>query len=121
MTTLYVILLVAAHFLGDWIFQSRKMAVDKSNKLKTLFNHVLIVSCILFATACPFIGVINAAWAVTFNALSHILIDWYGWGFYKKKFVNKPLEFHFKNYWFYFTIACDQFLHLAIMFFLFLP
>ncbi len=118
--TLYVIALLAAHFFGDWILQSRDMAVRKSSDIQMLFKHCCIVSACLFFVAVPFIGFWKAGFCVLINFYFHALIDWHGWTIYKKKFVGLTLEEHFKNYWFYFTIAIDQFLHLAIIFLLFL-
>jgi hypothetical protein len=118
--TLYVVVLLFAHFFGDWIWQPRWMALKKSSEIKVLFHHVYRVSLCLFAVAVWFKGPILTLLLVAINALTHIFIDWFGWSYYKKRFASYTIEQHFGNYWFYTNIAVDQFLHLAIIFLLFL-
>jgi Protein of unknown function (DUF3307) len=118
--TLFALALLAAHFIGDWLYQSREMARNKSSDPDVLFKHVSIVSLWIFCATLPFVGFWMAAVGTLANFFLHCVIDWYGWTWYKKKFSHYSIEEHFNNYWFYTTIAIDQFLHLAILFILFL-
>ncbi len=114
----FPLVLLGAHFLGDWILQPRKIAINKSKKISILFLHVVIVSlCLFFALSIKF-SITESMPLIITNGLSHALLDWYGWNFYKHYFSNLSIEEHFSNYWFYFTIAIDQFIHLSIIFLL---
>jgi hypothetical protein len=113
MTTFLAVTLIAAHFAGDWYFQSREMALKKSKEIGMLLQHLAIVSAALFLP-CLIAG---KFWVLAVNALLHGLIDWNIWGFYKKKYgINFD---HLNNKGFYDTIALDQCLHLVILFVLF--
>ncbi len=111
---------MAAHFLGDWALQSRDMAVRKSSEFEVLRDHLMIVSLFLLIASAPFVGIGTACLFTISNMYFHGVIDWFGWSFYKKKFAHLTIEEHFKNYWFYTTIAIDQFLHIAIIILIFL-
>jgi hypothetical protein len=111
--------LLAAHFIGDWFLQPRWMATEKSKNFNTLCKHLFIVSILLFAVSFPVLGWFKAAVATLMNAYAHGLIDWFGWGWYKKKFATYTDKGHLNNYWFYTTIGIDQFLHLALIVILF--
>ena len=116
---LFILGLVAAHFIGDWICQPRWMAVNKSKCFPTLLRHLCIVSFFLLLVSIPVLGLLPALLAVSLNAYAHGIIDWYGWKWYKRKFEFLSDHEHLNNYWFYTTIAIDQFLHLAIIIILF--
>lgn len=118
--TFYVVALLFAHFFGDWIWQPRWMALKKSSEPTVLLKHIWRVSLCLFAIVVWVKGIWGTLVLVAANSFTHFLIDWFGWGFYKKKFSDLTVEQHFGNYWFYTNIAIDQFLHLAIIFILFL-
>lgn len=115
----YIISLVFAHFLGDWIFQSRKMAMNKSKHVSTLLLHGLIISICLFVVSCCYNSLFDSFLSTIINGIVHCILDWFGWSFYKNKFKNLSLEQHFSNYWFYTNIAIDQFLHILIILILF--
>lgn len=141
-----VITLVAAHFLGDWVLQPRWMAINKSKLSIVLFHHLMIVNTILsFVIFYPYHDYpISRVYYWLINIVAHGIIDWYIWRIYAKirgknlfyewdlfgDGKTEPISIkeiddgHFivrKDYWFYTTIAIDQFLHLTILFWLFLP
>ncbi len=140
MSSYLCILLLLSHFLGDWIFQSREIAENKSKKLYVLFVHLLYVHLTLFPI-CFYIlnyNISNTLFLLSINLVLHGLIDWNIWKLYpriiktsfQKKYteedvVNLKLEefmkynLYAKNYMFYTFIAIDQFLHLSILFYLF--
>jgi hypothetical protein len=117
-----VLSLLAAHFLGDWFLQSRNMAKNKSVYFHALLEHLVAVTTCLSLLLLFFYNMgITPTFPVQklfINAVLHGIIDWFGWSFYKR---GKPTNF---KYWedkgFYDTIAIDQFLHITILFILFL-
>ena len=117
--TLFIVCLIAAHFIGDWALQSRKMAMGKSSSKRILVNHISIVSLILLLVLIPFnVPATEVIVKLGINAIVHGIIDWNIWSFYKK---DKPSNFEYwKDKGFYDTIALDQFLHLGTLAVLFL-
>jgi hypothetical protein len=117
------IAIIVTHFVVDWMCQTRKQAAGKSVNFWVLSEHVAInfigYSWLIVLSIVPLK-------IVLVNALTHGLIDWYIWRFYKMTMKSMPPEFmeynlYAKDYWFYFTIAVDQILHLVIAIFLFMP
>jgi hypothetical protein len=133
------ILLLFSHFLGDWIFQSREIAENKSKNFCVLLKHLLYVHLTLFPI-CFYIfnfDIVNTLFVLFFNAILHGIIDWNIWKKYPiiiktlllKKFSKEETDIKMQNfieynlyakdYTFYTFIAVDQFLHLSILFYLF--
>ncbi len=115
MTTLYLISLIAAHFVGDWLLQSRKMATTKSSHWAVLTRHVITVTAALVFPVIIFAP--DRLWLLVPNALLHAFIDWNIWSGYKASIPEDQRATH--RYWeakaFYDTIAVDQFLHLFLI------
>jgi len=79
-----IIYILIAHFIGDFIFQSNYMALNKSSSNKVLFLHILTYSIPLL--------VLNVYWAIL-NSLLHFIVD------YVTSRVNKRLwELENKKY-----------------------
>ncbi len=120
MNSHFAISLVVAHFVGDWYFQPRSMALAKSSNFKVLFKHLFIVSALLTPTMMYF----DKVWVIIPNAIIHGLIDWNIWTYYKKKLLERlngdKEAFNTFEYWkdksFYDTVALDQCLHLVTLF-----
>src|SRR3990167_2357748 len=121
---IYIILI--AHFIADFLFQSDKMSKGKSEQVETLFYHTFIYSCVFvgifmigmyFTTTCFGQGWTETAsfaaviWFLVF--LPHTIIDGFSSQltkyFYKKE----------KRHWFFVTIGADQLLHYACLFWLY--
>lgn len=134
------IYLVLAHFFGDWLLQSRKMAQNKSQDLWTLLCHLMVVTAIIAYALALFMGRRFLAhtdafiYLLTLNAVSHGLIDWFipriylwirGDCAYERGAFWQPVGGEGRqvkhDYYFFTTIALDQILHLTILFALFLP
>lgn len=110
------IIAITTHFLFDWIFQPRQIAITKSKKFSSLMKHVLFqivpyVSIVFLSMA--YLYDINILvklewwfylWWV--NIISHALIDWY------LARIFKPETSHTRLFQ---MIAVDQMLHLNIL------
>ncbi len=120
--TTTAILIVATHFIVDWMLQSRYEATNKSKRPLVLARH-LAVNALGFA----WVLLLDVSPGALFlNTWSHGVIDWNIWRLYAWARRHRPPEFMEKNlyaqdYWFYFTIAVDQLLHLTIALWLFMP
>lgn len=120
--TISALFLILAHFTGDWWWQSRHMAMNKSKDIMVLLTHLIQVSFFVLLAAVliymPVAGDFTIYYKVLINAVLHGLIDWNIWKMYAK---DKPAGFEYwKEKTFYGIIAIDQFLHLSILFILFL-
>lgn len=115
-------MLVASHFVGDWIFQSRSVALTKSKLLKSLLIHVALVTVALLPAAAWYAyyhGVGVMVWALSINAVLHAVQDWYGWRWYGRQFATFTDSAHFNNPWLWRQIAIDQTIHLVVLVLLF--
>lgn len=103
-----VILIIVAHFVGDWFLQSRFMATNKSKNLTVLAQHLGIVAVTMAVPALlslSFFGLL-------LYVLLHGIQDWYLWR-WADKFVdyNKPV---LEQKVIYDITALDQALHLTL-------
>lgn len=101
------VLLLAIHWIGDFVLQFNIIAARKGVSVKWLATHVLLYTSILFV-ACLFL----AEWKsvigfVLFNAVFHFVID-----FGTSRLTNRWKDDARR---FYLTIGFDQFLHTAIL------
>jgi hypothetical protein len=107
MVTLLLIFVV--HFLGDFVFQSSKMATGKSKSIKWLSIHVgvyALVSLISLIVLGNFFGnfLVGFYWWIT-NVILHFIVD-----FFTSKITSRFWEQ--KNMRFFFVmIGFDQLLH----------
>lgn len=106
MTIMTLLLMLWAHFIGDFILQSDKMALSKSSSNKWLSLHVLIYIL-------PFVVVLwtwNFVWVyVLTNAVLHFVVD------YITSRAASRLWKADKRHWFFVVIGLDQVLHLNIL------
>lgn len=123
---LYLILLGVAHLCGDWLLQSREMARNKSTVPEILELHLLIVTFCLSLVVLPHWGSLGILLLIA-NFFAHGVIDWNIWSIYGRirgdntfetGGVVKRVNY---DYWFFATVAIDQFLHLAVIIYLFAP
>lgn len=113
-----IAMLLALHFVADFLLQSREMGKNKSSNFKVLLHHLAIQAAVFF----PFVGYKFAL----LNAVIHGVIDWNIWRFYKayayytiKNNPEHPLLNndpanpwkYWEDHWFYSIIGLDQLLH----------
>jgi hypothetical protein len=117
------IALIVSHFLGDWIFQSRRVAVNKSKRLPEMIEHCLIV--FFFAYVAFHVPLRSARcgsfecylWPLLYT-LTHAVIDLTIWRVFGKLMYDGKICRSYDNYWFWFTVGIDQMLHMVILFLL---
>lgn len=104
-----ILVILTVHFLADFVFQSSKMATEKSKSLKWLSIHVsvyglvTILSAICISSTIYSIGDIFAWWIA--NVVLHFMVD-----FFTSKVTSRLWEQ--KNmHWFFVMIGFDQLLH----------
>lgn len=104
-----VITLLVVHFLADFVFQSSKMATNKSKSIKWLSIHVLVyglvslLSWILLAITWENSVLAGIWWIV--NVLLHFIVD-----FFTSKITSRLWE-QKKMRLFFTMIGFDQLLH----------
>ena len=115
-TILYIMFL---HFLGDFVFQTDKMAQGKAHSLKWLLFHILTYGSILliglgthsYYSIMYFPEVLSGILAyVASNVGLHMLIDF---------FTSKITSYYWakkKTHEFFVVIGLDQFLHFLCLY-----
>lgn len=113
-------LIVFTHFVSDWILQPRSVGKRKAGSFKWMLKHLIII---WVCTAACFLVLGLPLWfqlSLLYTML-HGIQDKFIWkiyeyvrGPYTKEFLDKNK--YAEDYWWYFTIAIDQILHLYLLF-----
>jgi len=105
------LLLIIAHFLGDFIFQSSTIASKKKSSLKYMALHCLIYSSFIILSLVGFGPLKNVIYVALIIIMSHIIID-FSRNIILSKLVKKQVDH--KTLDFVIFIA-DQILHIMII------
>lgn len=97
----FILIIIWLHFIGDFVLQSDKMAINKSSSIAWLTGHVLVYSV-------PFALFFEWKFLVL-NFLAHFVID-----FFSSK-ATSILWKKDKRHWFFVIIGLDQALHFSSM------
>jgi hypothetical protein len=103
MTAHDLIILFLGHWVGDYLFQTSKMAQQKRNGIKWLSIHVGVYSMILFIFTLFLLDYKGAALFTSTNALLHWITDFFT-SRLSAKFIEKPRVF-------YPVLGFDQLIH----------
>lgn len=101
---LYILLM--AHFLADFTFQTTKLAQRKFDQFKYLICHAFIYAAVFLVTIFPFIEWNKAIMPYSIIVFSHFFIDWIR-KLVDKKFRRKSILFA--------SFILDQVLHVIII------
>ncbi len=133
-----LIVLCSAHFIADIALQPREMGKEKSEDPIWMLGHFLILFVVFFIAgtivfrnhALPPEPAVSLALVI---ACVHCMQDWFLWVLYKchiKVQVVNKVGHHssrhtvsyaveqwqcIKDYWFFFTIGIDQYLHYILI------
>lgn len=101
------VVILWAHFIGDFVFQSDYHAKNKSKDALILAEHVLLYSIpfILISALIP----VSLMW-IFVNAIFHFITD-----FCTSK-ISSKLWSENKPHYFFVTIGADQAIHLTTLF-----
>ena len=107
------LIIVWAHFIGDFVFQTDKMAINKSKSNSWLGIHCFVYTYILGMLAGNFLG-IPGTWTSTYwmlvNGALHFGIDYC---------TSRGTSYLWKKderHWFFTLIGFDQALHMTVLF-----
>lgn len=103
-----IIYMLSIHFLADFVFQTDRMAIDKSKSWLILFHHSLVYYAILYFGFGIYTKEIPPL-IFTINFISHFIIDAI------TSRINSRLWALNKRHWFFVIIGLDQFLHTSIL------
>lgn len=106
MTLTAIILIVWAHWFGDFILQTDYIAQNKSKSNVILCEHIVlyVIPLVLIGFVIP----ISLAWLLI-NAIAHFSID------YVTSRITSNLWQKKKVHWFFVTIGADQALHMTTL------
>jgi hypothetical protein len=96
----YIILF--AHWLADFVYQTDSMAQNKSKSMLWLSIHTVVYSLVIGAL------LFNPAWAL-YNGLAHFVVDYFTSKLNKKLWEDKEVH------WFFVSVGFDQLLHTACL------
>lgn len=100
------ILIIWAHFIGDFICQTDWHAQNKSKNNWILAHHVLGYSIPLLILG--FLVPVSVAWIIV-NALAHFVTD------YITSRITSHLWAKKETHWFFVTIGADQAIHMTTL------
>lgn len=101
-----IYILIIAHFLADFTFQTTKMAQRKLNSFKYLIYHASIYAAIFLITMFPLVKLQKAILPYIMIICSHFIIDWLR-TLVDKKFSRKSILIA--------SFIVDQILHVLIL------
>jgi len=106
-----IIALLFGHFLGDFVFQSDRLALGKSKDSGILAQHVLVYIGVMTLVISLFdiTSPMYPLWAI-FNYFLHFVTDFISSRITSKLWASK------KNHWFFVTIGADQLVHYLCLF-----
>lgn len=113
----FIVVMLFAHFLGDFLCQSRVIAENKSVDMSYLVLHGMIVGGFVFLGLLPFYSIGANLTIVYSYMILHTLQDWFIWRAYKGKFES-PIECEdvMGDNEFWTVLGFDQCLHLLVLF-----
>lgn len=105
------IVLLIAHLLGDFIFQSSSLAKKKSSSIKALYKHCAIYSFFVFSSVVWFGSLLNIIIVGLLISLTHGFID------YSRLKLDNASKFKVKDHkGLEFNLFCaDQLLHILTL------
>ncbi len=114
-----IIAIVIGHFIGDWLLQTREMALNKSKDVNWLLMHLGILSIPIFIVSFSLHLSYNlcAVWFLT-NIILHGIQDWNIWriaGYFLAK-TCKTKEEAWNTSLFWNVVGLDIALHYCVYF-----
>jgi hypothetical protein len=107
MSSYSLIILFLGHWVGDYLFQSSKMAQQKRISIKWLSIHVGVYSLVLFIFSFFLLDLTTCLKFVGVNAVLHWITDFFT-SKLSSKFSDRPRIF-------YPVIGFDQLIHIATL------
>jgi len=106
-----VIVILIAHFIGDFLCQSRRMANNKSRNIWWLATHGIIYSSILFILLIAFTyhHHISIFLFALLNGIVHIIVDKFS------SYYSNYFYFRHKIYQMFCVLGGDQLIHTLIL------
>lgn len=98
--TIIILILIWMHFLGDFLFQSDNMALNKSKSFQWLGIHSLVYALFFWWTGIIFAIIVG---------VTHFIVD----GITSR--VTGLLWEKGERHWFFTLIGLDQAIHLSIL------
>ena len=108
MLVIFIVLLFA-HWLADFVYQSDWMAKNKSKRIDALLLHVWVYMSIIALFALPILGLVNGIIFILVNGAAHFCIDFVTSRISSKFFADQDYHNGFV------IVGLDQWIHQAIM------
>ena len=105
---LFIIAILIAHWVGDFVLQSHQMSVTKSSNNYILLVHSVVYTIPIVIT-CIIVGIPYSIFIYLLIAISHFIVDWCTSRVTKNLWERKSIH----N--FFVVIGADQAIHLIIL------
>ncbi|MDR1704537.1 MAG: DUF3307 domain-containing protein [Clostridiales bacterium] len=100
-------LLLLAHLLGDFVFQTSAMAVNKMYDFRAFLKHCAVYAAFIFLALIWYGSILQILAHGAIITLSHFLVDMLRCGIQKRPKYEKKREFLYFN--------LDQLIHIAVL------
>jgi hypothetical protein len=108
---LFLMLLMLGHWIGDFVLQSDRIALGKSEQAHILAEHCLVYSGVmglyLFLIGAGNIPIVMLGMFYLWMFFTHFAID------FVTARANKKLWMNNQRHWFFVMVGFDQFLHMC--------
>jgi len=118
MNLYFMLILFISHYVGDFLLQRRKVAVNKHSDMACLLEHTVIIFITTLAAMLVFGNAAAAVIVAVLYAVLHGIQDRFIWrSFNNKKIENKwTIEDPKFSAWFFRYLGLDQMLHMIALF-----
>jgi hypothetical protein len=105
----WILLVIVAHWIADFVCQTDEMATRKSTSIKWLSYHVLTYTAVMFLVLLVFWGHVNMFW-VLLNGVLHWVTD------FTTSRITSWLWKQERRHDFFVIVGLDQVIHYACLF-----
>lgn len=103
-----ILIILFIHWVADFLYQTKDMAVNKSSSNLWLFRHVAVYSSVWFFVGIAIFDIAQVALFTIITFISHFITD-YITSRWTKKLYNIGKYYGFPS--FFSVIGLDQYLH----------
>jgi len=123
MNLYFILILFISHYVGDFLLQRRKVAVNKHSDMTCLLEHTIIIFIVTLVAMLTSGRDVAAVIAAVLYAVLHGIQDKFIWSWFNEKMLYNKWTTEDPEFsaWFFRYLGLDQMLHMIILFTLSFP